>query len=51
MEGDFVSYHANGEIEEKGAFKEGEADGFWVSYNASGQIKSKETYKDGEKVE
>lgn len=42
-------YHGNGQLEEKGNFKDGEADGPFETYYHTGELRSKYNYKDGKK--
>jgi antitoxin component YwqK of YwqJK toxin-antitoxin module len=48
-EGPYVSYHENGQLLEKGSYKDGKPEGPWVSYWDNGQFRSKGNYKDGKK--
>ena len=47
MEGPWVSYHDNGQLESKGTYKDGKKDGPWVGYYDNGQLQFKGTLKDG----
>ena len=46
-QGEWVHYHENGQLGEKGTYKDGKADGPWVYYLDNGQLGAKGTYKDG----
>ena len=48
-DGPFESYYKNGELKEKGTYKDGEWDGLVESYYENGQLKTKATYKDDER--
>jgi antitoxin component YwqK of YwqJK toxin-antitoxin module len=40
-DGPFESYYKNGQLEEKGTYKDGEWDGLWEEYYKNGQLKGK----------
>ena len=42
-----ATYHENGQLEDKGNYKDGKRDGLWVSYHDNGQLWYERTYKDG----
>ena len=46
----FISYHENGQIKEKGSYKNGEKHGIWWNYSKSGIRKLKEKYKNGVRI-
>ena len=46
-QGDFKSYHENGQLEEKCTYKDGKLDGLEEWYYPNGQLMTKCTYKDG----
>jgi len=46
-DGPWVKFNENGQLAEKGTYKDGKKDGFWVSYHDKGQLLSRGTYKDG----
>ena len=48
-DGPYESYYENGQLEEKGTYKDGELDGPFELYNDNGQLYEKGTYKDGER--
>ena len=49
-DGPWVKYYDNGQLWEKGTYKNGKLeDGPWVEYHYNGKLGSKGTYKDGEK--
>ena len=41
-----VSYHENGQLKEKGNFKDGRKEGLWENYYENGQLTIKGNYKD-----
>ena len=46
-EGPFEAYYDNGQLEEKGIYKDGQRDGPYEFYYDNGQLSSKVIYKDG----
>jgi len=48
MDGPWVDYHRNGQLEEEGTWKDGKREGSWVDHYENGQLAWKGTYKDGE---
>ena len=42
-------FYDNGQLEEKGNYKDGERDGLTESYHENGQLSSRENYKDNER--
>lgn len=46
--GQFEYYFENGQLGEKGAYKDGKEDGLWELYYENGQLGEKGTYTDGE---
>ena len=48
--GKAVSFHLNGQLKEKGAYKDGKPDGAYEEYHANGQLKEKGTFKDGKRI-
>ena len=51
MEGPWVTYHNNGQLEMKGDFKNGDREGLWIDYYDNGQLNKKGNYKNGVKVD
>ena len=49
-DGPFETYYENGQLEEKGTYKDGVQDGPFETYYENGQLWSKGTYKDGQIV-
>jgi antitoxin component YwqK of YwqJK toxin-antitoxin module len=47
-DGPFERYYENGQIEEKGSYRDGEYDGPFERYYENGQIEDKGSYRDGE---
>ena len=47
-DGPFEEYYDNGQLEEKGAYKDGELDGPYEAYFENGQLIEKAIFKDGE---
>ena len=50
MDDPWVRYYHNGQLSNKGTYKDGKREGPWVFYDPNGQLKFKRTYKDGKKV-
>ena len=48
-DGPYESYHDNGQLWNKGTYKDGERDGPMESYHDNGQLRFKGSYKDGER--
>jgi antitoxin component YwqK of YwqJK toxin-antitoxin module len=48
-EGYWESYYGNGQLKERGSFKDGNIEGYWESYYDNGQLKEKGSFKDGKK--
>jgi antitoxin component YwqK of YwqJK toxin-antitoxin module len=48
-DGPFETYHENGQLEEKGTYKDGELDGPSESYYENGEVFIKGSWKDGKK--
>ena len=48
-DGPWISYHDNGQLENKINYKDGEIEGPWVLYYDNGQLASKGEYKDSRK--
>ena len=46
--GTTVSYHENGQLEDRSNFKDGKEDGLYECYSKNGQLRFKGNYKDGE---
>ena len=42
-----VSYHENGQLMYKGAYKDGNKEGLWTWYHQNGELWSKGNFKDG----
>jgi antitoxin component YwqK of YwqJK toxin-antitoxin module len=42
-----VSYHENGQLMYKGAYKDGNKEGLWMWYHQNGELWSKGNFKDG----
>ena len=47
-DGPFEEYYDNGQLQEKGAYKDGELDGPYEQYFENGQLIEKAIFKDGE---
>ena len=49
--GNWVEYYCDGDLWEKGDYKNGRRDDYWVSYNEDGSVDKEYTgtFKDGEK--
>ena len=47
LDGSYVSYYSNGQLQLKGDFKNGKKDGSWVSYYNDGRVSSKGNLKNG----
>nr|HPN87417.1 hypothetical protein [Smithella sp.] len=45
--GEYIAYYKNGQIKEKGFFKNDKREGEYIAYYKSGQIREKATYKNG----
>ena len=45
IEGSWVTYYENGQVESKGNFKNGKREGFWVYYRDNGKLFFKGNYK------
>ena len=43
----FVKYHINGQVEERGAFAAGKADGIWKRYDDSGKLLARVRFVNG----
>ena len=50
LDGPWVWYHKNGQLDIKGTFKDGKEDGPWVTYYDNGQLAYKGNWKDGKKI-
>ena len=50
LEGPFKTFYPNGQVKEKGAYKDGERDGRWEQFYAGGQLKSKGNFENGDGV-
>jgi antitoxin component YwqK of YwqJK toxin-antitoxin module len=52
LEGDYIDYYSNGELEEKGSYLNGEKNGKWLSFYYIGneKIESQCSFKEGKKV-
>jgi len=48
--GGFVNYHENGQLKERGYFKNGKEDGMWEGFEENGQIEFTSYYINGKKV-
>ena len=48
-DGPYESYFENGQLEQKGTYKDGELDGPYEIYHENGQLREKGTFKDNEK--
>jgi len=48
-QGNWEEYWNNGEIEERGSYKDGKEDGIWEKYWSNGQLQYKGSYKNGER--
>ena len=46
-DGEHLYYHENGQLKEKGNYKDGKKEGEWLSYHENGQLFTKENHKDG----
>ena len=46
-DGDWVSFHSNGQLSSKGNYKNGKKEGIWVTYWSTGQLWHSETHKNG----
>ena len=46
--GSYVTFYSNGQLKEKGTYKDGERDGAWEQFYDTGQLKSKGNFKNGE---
>ena len=44
----YEEYYENGQLKNKGTYKNNVPDGVWEEYDKSGRLKSKTTYKNGE---
>ena len=47
LNGKWVKYYSDGQIEIKGNYKNGYKDGKWVEYNSNGNVSKKYCYYDG----
>ncbi len=45
--GSFIYYYKNGQVKNKGVYKEGKKDGEWVNYFENGDLKGKTEYENG----
>ena len=45
LQGEYISSHSNGELNEKGSYKNGGMSGVWESYHNNGKLKDKGPYK------
>ena len=49
--GEWVSYHKNGQLHTKGNWIHGKRDGLWEYFNEDGSLLRTETLKEGKKIE
>ena len=47
LDGPYERYHENGQLWEKGTFKNGVQEGLFEEYYENGQLREKVTYKNG----
>ena len=47
-DGPYETFYSNGQLKEKGKYKDGERDGAWEQFYDAGQLKSKGNFKNGE---
>ena len=50
LNGKWVKYYSDGQIEIKGNYKNGYKDGKWVEYNSNGNVSKKYCYYDGRSI-
>ena len=50
-QGPYETYHLNGQLTEKGTYKDGKEDGPYERYNAYGQLEEKAVYKMGKRLD
>ena len=50
LEGEWVSYWDNGQLESRGYYKNGKMEGKWITHHNRGQLKSHGNYKNGKMV-
>ena len=46
-DGPFTTYHENGQLKERGTYKNGKLDGLYVFYHENGQLWMRGSYKKG----
>ncbi len=46
-EGEWIFYFENGDLEEKGNYKNGVREGEWTTYNKDGSVDQKAIFKNG----
>ena len=51
LKNDETTYYENGQLRERGNYKDGEGEGEWIVYDENGQIADISIYIDGEWVE
>ena len=47
-EGPYETFYSNGQLKEKGTYKDGKRDGAWEQFHDAGQLKSKGNFNNGD---
>ena len=50
-DGPFETYYENGQLDERGNYKDGKEDGVWEKYYENGELEERDNWKDGELID